>query len=70
MDLDPQFNCSQYLVGARRIETIISNGLPTVQSLTTCQGPRVDSGSAISFSSCSTKPLSLNPPKEGVGLAS
>ena len=30
VDLDPQFNCSQYLVGARRIETIISNGLPTV----------------------------------------
>ena len=30
VDLDPQFNCSQYLVGARRIETIISNGIPTV----------------------------------------
>ena len=30
VDLDPQFNCSQYLVGARRIETIISSGQPTV----------------------------------------
>ena len=30
VDLDPQFNCSQYLVGARRIETIISGGQPTV----------------------------------------
>ena len=30
VDLDPQFNCSQYLVGARRIEKIISDGQPTV----------------------------------------
>ncbi|MDE2668021.1 MAG: ParA family protein [Chloroflexota bacterium] len=30
VDLDPQFNCSQYLVGADRIETIISDGRPTV----------------------------------------
>ena len=30
VDLDPQFNCSQYLVGADRIGTIISDGLPTV----------------------------------------
>ena len=30
VDLDPQFNCSQYLVGAHRIETIISSGQPTV----------------------------------------
>ncbi len=30
VDLDPQFNSSQYLVGARRIEEIISSGQPTV----------------------------------------
>ena len=30
VDLDPQFNCSQYLIGARRIEEIISTGQPTV----------------------------------------
>ena len=30
VDLDPQFNCSQYLVGAHRIEAIISNDRPTV----------------------------------------
>ena len=30
VDLDPQFNCSQYLVGADQIETIISDGRPTV----------------------------------------
>ena len=30
IDLDPQFNCSQYLVGARRIETIISSEHPTI----------------------------------------
>ena len=30
VDLDPQFNCSQYLVGARRIEAIISNDRPTI----------------------------------------
>ena len=30
VDLDPQFNCSQYLVGVDRIETIISKELPTV----------------------------------------
>ena len=30
IDIDPQFNCSQYLMGARRMETIISNDSPTV----------------------------------------
>ena len=30
IDLDPQFNCSQYLVGVRRIESIISEGQPTI----------------------------------------
>ena len=30
IDLDPQFNCSQYLVGAREIERIISEEMPTV----------------------------------------
>ena len=30
VDLDPQFNCSQYLVGATQMEEVISNGLPTV----------------------------------------
>ena len=30
IDLDPQFNCSQYLVGVRRIEAIISEGQPTI----------------------------------------
>ena len=30
IDLDPQFNCSQYLVGARKTETILSSGQPTV----------------------------------------
>ena len=30
IDLDPQFNCSQYLIGAGRMEDIISNGRPTV----------------------------------------
>ena len=30
VDLDPQFNCSQYLVGADRMETIIEDGQPTV----------------------------------------
>ena len=30
VDLDPQFNCSQYLVGARRMGTIIASGQPTV----------------------------------------
>lgn len=30
VDLDPQFNCSQYLMGAQRIEMIISTGQPTV----------------------------------------
>ena len=30
VDLDPQFNCSQYLVGAHRIETIMSSGQPTI----------------------------------------
>ena len=30
VDLDPQFNCSQYLVGANEIEDIISNEQPTV----------------------------------------
>ena len=30
VDLDPQFNCSQYLVGAHRIETIMSIRQPTV----------------------------------------
>lgn len=30
IDLDPQFNCSQYLVGVRRIESIISEGRPTI----------------------------------------
>ena len=30
VDLDPQFNCSQYLLGAHEIETIIKNEHPTV----------------------------------------
>ncbi len=30
VDLDPQFNCSQYLLGVRRVEEIISAGDPTV----------------------------------------
>ena len=30
IDLDPQFNCSQYLIGASQIERIISDGHPTV----------------------------------------
>ena len=30
VDLDTQFNCSQYLVGASRIESIIANDRPTV----------------------------------------
>ena len=30
LDLDPQFNCSQYLVGASQMEEIISSGQPTV----------------------------------------
>lgn len=30
LDLDPQFNCSQYLVGSRKIEQIISQDLPTI----------------------------------------
>ncbi len=33
VDLDPQFNCSQYLVGVRQIETIISRGQPTVRDI-------------------------------------
>ena len=30
IDLDPQFNCSQYLIGHRGIETLISEDRPTV----------------------------------------
>ncbi len=30
VDLDPQFNCSQYLVGARQMEEVISSAQPTV----------------------------------------
>ena len=30
VDLDPQFNCSQYLMGASRMETIIASESPTV----------------------------------------
>ena len=30
VDLDPQFNCSQYLVGVRGIEQIVANDHPTV----------------------------------------
>lgn len=30
IDLDPQFNCSQYLIGASRMERIISNGQATI----------------------------------------
>ena len=30
VDLDPQFNCSQYLAGAQKMESIISQGCPTV----------------------------------------
>ena len=29
IDLDPQLNCSQYLVGVDRMERIISNGIAT-----------------------------------------
>ena len=30
VDIDPQFNCSQYFLGANRIQTLISNAHPTV----------------------------------------
>lgn len=30
IDLDPQFNCSQYLIGTQRMESILSSGSPTV----------------------------------------
>ena len=30
VDLDPQFNCSQYLLGAHEMESVISEGRPTV----------------------------------------
>lgn len=30
VDLDPQFNCSQYLLGAHQVETMIKNNKPTV----------------------------------------
>lgn len=30
IDLDPQFNCSQYLLGVGPMENIIANGIPTV----------------------------------------
>ena len=30
IDLDPQFNCSQYLIGTQRMEHILSSGSPTV----------------------------------------
>ena len=30
VDLDPQFNCSQYLIGANRMDAILSSGQPTV----------------------------------------
>ena len=30
VDIDPQFNCSQYLIGASRVETILANRRPTV----------------------------------------
>lgn len=30
IDLDPQFNCSQYLLGVGRMENIIANEIPTV----------------------------------------
>ena len=42
IDIDPQFNCSQYLIGARRMEGIIENGHPTVwdvfEQMTTVPG--------------------------------
>lgn len=33
IDLDPQFNCSQYLVGASRMERIFANNAPTVRDI-------------------------------------
>lgn len=47
IDLDPQFNCSQYLVGVDRMERIITNGQATVwdvfEQLTSVPGrPRKD----------------------------
>lgn len=33
IDVDPQFNCSQYLVGPNRMEQVIENGNPTVQDI-------------------------------------
>ena len=42
VDLDPQFNCSQYLVGVRRVEKIIADERPTIwdilEQLTTVPG--------------------------------
>lgn len=47
IDLDPQFNCSQYLVGARRMEQIFANNAPTVQDIFSDPGLSA-SGSALS----------------------
>lgn len=33
VDLDPQFNCSQYLLGAQRMEILLEDGSPTVWDL-------------------------------------
>lgn len=33
VDLDPQFNCSQYLLGVAQIETILSGSQPTVRDI-------------------------------------
>ena len=33
IDLDPQFNCSQYLIGASRMGEIIESGRPTVWNI-------------------------------------
>ena len=33
VDLDPQFNCSQYLIGANRIEAILANEHPTIWNI-------------------------------------
>lgn len=33
IDIDPQFNCSQYLMGVRRMEAVLSRGTPTVWNI-------------------------------------
>ena len=46
IDLDPQFNCSQYLIGHNKIEALFSEGQPTVwdifEQFTVVPGQRSD----------------------------